>query len=194
MTEANSAIQEIGEQTARDFQENRQDLSAELERIQRDEDLSDSAKSRLTQEARTKASERHRELLQAHEEATKDLLASNEQRLFRLSFPEGISTPSEIQQFRNSYRDASFTVLNLEEDTLSRVMTRAARVGDSALAQACYHEAIERGVFSVADEFRERHPDAKAAWEIYEKTRLSEAADGTTLTKALLATSNPAGA
>jgi len=119
------------------------------------------------------------------------VLESNERRLFKLSFPESTSTPSELQRFRNSYRDCTFKVLNLEEESLSRVMTRASRVGDGALEQACYHEAVERGLFSVAGEYRERHPDAAEAWATYEQTRLSEEAHASSLTRALLSTANP---
>ena len=185
------ALLEVGEATARDVAANRQDLLETLARIQRDEDLSESAKGRLTEEARSKASSRHAEIVDRHERDVACVLENNERRLFKLAFPESISTPSEMQQFRNSYRDASFKVLNLDEDTLGRVMTRASRVGDGALEQACYHEAVERGLFSVANEYRERHPDAAEVWRIYEQTRLSEDAHGATLTRALLSTSNP---
>src|SRR5215211_783941 len=188
---ANSALIEVGEQTTREFRENRLDLSQDLARIQRDEDLSESAKSRLTEEARSKASARHAEIIAKHDADTKAVLENNETRLFKVSFPESASTPSELQQFRNSYRDCTFRVLDMPEASLSRVMARASRVGDSALEQACYHEAIERGLFSVAREYRAKHPDAAETWRIYEQTRLSEDAHGAALTGALLATSNP---
>jgi hypothetical protein len=188
---ANSALIEVGQASTRAFAENRLDLEQELGRIQRDQDLSDSAKSRLSEEARKKASARHAEILSEHEKATSELLENNEKKLFKLQFPESAKTPSEIQQFRNSYRDCCFKVLNLDEESLSRVMTRAQRVGDSALEQSAYHEAIERGLFSVAGEYRERHPDARDVWETYQKTRLSEDAHGAALTRALLATADP---
>src|SRR5688500_5705818 len=108
MAEANSAIQEIGEQTTQAVGENRQELSATLDQIQRNEDLSEQAKSRLAEAARRKASECHGALVEEHERATKEVLESNERRLFRLSYPEGVSTLSERQAFRASYRDASF--------------------------------------------------------------------------------------
>lgn len=56
---ANTSLLEIGEQTARDVGANRQDLSETLQQIQRNEDLSEQAKSRLTEEARRAASSRH---------------------------------------------------------------------------------------------------------------------------------------
>jgi hypothetical protein len=70
----------------------------------------------------------------------------------------------DTEWVRDSYRDASFRVLNLPEDDHSRILTRADRVGDRALAQAVYHESVERGIFSVCEEYRERCPDAKAVW------------------------------
>jgi hypothetical protein len=188
---ANTALLEIGEQTSRDVGANRQDLSAELERIRRDQDLSESAKSRLTEEARSKASSRHAEIISEQQKATKDVLEANEKRLFRLSYPESVTAPAEIQRYRESYRDCAFKVPDLPEETLSRVMTRASRVGDSALEQAAYHESIERGLFSVAEEYRSKHPDAAEVWQTYEKTRLSEDAHSATLTRALLSTANP---
>jgi hypothetical protein len=122
------------------------------------------------------------------------VLENNERRLFKLSYPEGTVSPLQMQGFKDSYRDASFKVLNLPEDALERVMTRVARVGDVALEQACYHEAIEQGIFSVAGEYRAKHPDAAQAWTTYEKTRLSEEAQGAALTRALLSTANPGAA
>jgi hypothetical protein len=187
----NDALQEIGEQTTRDVGDNRLDLAQALDRIQRDGDLSEQAKSRLAEEARRKASERHAEIVDRHEAASKDVLANNEKRLFKIAYPTSVSTPSEMKAFKGDYRDCTFKVLDMPEDTLSRVMSRASRVGDSALEQACYHEAIERGLFGVADEYRERHPDAKTTWVIYQKSRLSEEAHGATLTHALLASASP---
>jgi hypothetical protein len=188
---ANTALLEIGAQTSRDVGANRQDLSAELERIQRNEDLSESAKSRLSEEARSKASARHAEIISEHEKATRDVLEANERKLFKLSYPEGTLTPSQKQEFRASYRDASFRILDMPEDTLSRILTRAQRVGDTALETAVYHESIERGLFAIAEEYRSKHPDARDVWETYEKTRLSEEAHGASLTRALLSTANP---
>ena len=95
---AESALQEIGEQTTQAVGENRQDLYETLDRIRRVEDLSEQAKSRLAEEARRGASERHSAIVDAHEQATKEVLANNERRLFKLSFPESTSTPSELQR------------------------------------------------------------------------------------------------
>jgi hypothetical protein len=191
MSEANEAMTTIEQETTRGVGANRQELTETLSEIQANEDLSDSAKSRLIEEARTKASERHTQILSEYEAATKEVLESNEKRLFRLSYPESVTAPAEIQRFKESYRDAAFKVLDLAEDSLSRVMTRAVRVGDTALEQAAAHEAIERGLFSVANEYRERHPDATEVWRTYEQTRLSEEAHGASLTRALLSTAKP---
>jgi hypothetical protein len=187
----NEAIAAIGQGTTEAVDRNRQALAEELERIRRNEDLSESAKGRLSDEASREAAERHTSIIDDYERYVASVLANNEKRLFALSYPEGALTPSQKQAFKDSYRDASFRVLNLSEDDLSRIMARAVRVGDSALESACYHESIERGLFSVANDYRERHPDARDVWETYEKTRLSEDAHGATLTRALLQTSNP---
>jgi hypothetical protein len=188
---AHGAVIEIGEETTKAVGANRQDLAETLAQILANEDLSEHAKGRLTDEARRRSAARHAEIVAEHEQSVAEVLEANEKRLFRLEFPQDAVSPSQKQAFRDSYRDASFRVLNLPEDDLSRILTRAERVGDRALESAVYHEAIERGVFSVCEEYREKHPDAKTAWEIYQQSWLSEEAHETALMGAVLNAANP---
>jgi hypothetical protein len=191
---SNDTIGTIEQQTTEAVGANREALTEELARIRRDEDLSERTKARFSDEATPKAGARHAEIVAEHEHSVSEVLEQNEKRLFRLSYPEDTVTPSQRQAFRDSYRDASFCCLNLPEADLDRILTRAMRTGDRALEHAGYHESIERGLFGVAGQYRERHPDAKAAWETYEKTRLSEESHGAALTKALLSSANPGAA
>jgi predicted AAA+ superfamily ATPase len=182
---------EIGQQTTEAVGENREALAEKLARIRRDEDLSEHAKGRLTDEARRRAAERHAEIVDAHKQNVADVLESNEKRLLRLEFPEDTLTPSQKQAFRDSYRDASFRVMNMGEDDLSRILTRAERIGDRALAQAVYHKSVERGIFSVSEEYRDKHPDAHTVLEIYQKSRIAEESHGAALMGAVLSAANP---
>ena len=175
--------------------ENRQVLQQELERIRQDEDLSNAAKERYAGEASQKAEERHREIVAKHERSTAEALEQNERRVFGLTYPADSSvTTSQKEAFRASYREASFRCLNLPEEDLERVMRRAERTGDRALEQACYHEVVERGIFSVAKQYREKHKDAAEAWEKYSSGRRAADSHEALLGRALLSSGNPGAA
>ena len=79
----------------------------------------------------------------------------------------------------------------MEPGNLERVFERAERVGDAQLAQAVYHEAVERGISSVADRYRQKREGAQQRWERYVAARkASESVEGI-LASALSSSTGP---
>jgi len=186
-----SDIGAIAEEASQAVSENRQALAEELSSIQRMQDYSEAAKERYTTEATAKASERHAAIVDKHESSTASILENNEKRVFKLSYPAANLTETQKEAFRTSYRDASFRCADLEGDTLERFLVRAQRTGDRDMEQAIYHESIERGLFGVADLYREKHPEARGAWETYEQGRRSAGSNEALLGRALLSKVSP---
>ncbi len=184
-------ITTIREQASQDVSQNRQALAEELSSIRRMQDLSNEARERYANEATKKASERHAEIVDKHESSTVSVLENNEKRVFKLSYPAANLTETQKESFRLSYRDASFRCMDLAPDALERMLTRAQRTGDRAMEQAIYHESIERGLFGVADLYREKHPEARGAWETYEQGRRKAGSNEAVLRGALLSSANP---
>ena len=151
--------------------ENRRELAEEAAKINREPDLSDEAKARYVGEAKERAQAKYAEIIDGHDQAIRDRLEQNESRLFKLSYPKDTVTDSQKETFRASYRQAAFHLLDAPAETLSRMMSRALRTGNTALGQACYHEAIERGLSEVGDEYRERYPTAAEHWNTYVRDR-----------------------
>ncbi len=186
-----SDIGTLEQQATEDVSENRQALAEELRKINQEPDFSDAAKSRYAAEATKKAHERHSEIVDKHESSTVSVLENNEKRVFKLSYPAANLTETQKESFRLSYRDASFRCMDLATDALERMLTRAGRTGDRALAQAAYHEAVERGALSVAEQYREKHPEAREAWETYSSARRAAGSNEALLGRALLSNANP---
>jgi hypothetical protein len=82
-----------------------------------------------------------------------------------------VVTSRDREVFRQSYRDAAFRVFGMEPENLERILDRAERIGDEQLAQAIYHEAVERGMDDVANRYRAERPDAEQRWERYVSAR-----------------------
>jgi hypothetical protein len=189
-TEA-SAIGEAYQEANLALDTNRRELSEQTAKINADPDLSDDAKGRYIDEARAKAQERYVQTIDGHEKAVADTLEANEKRLFKLSYPENAITDLDRERYRSSYRQAALSLLGADEETVSRAMSRAFRTGDAVLAQACYHESIERGLSEVGDEYRQRHPKAAEAWNIYVRDRRAAESRQHILASALLKKANP---
>jgi hypothetical protein len=151
--------------------ENKQQLNERVEEIRANRDLNSAAKERMMQEAFGEAQKRHGELLREREEAYAREIAQLERDVFALSYPKDVVTNRDREVFRQSYRDAAFRVFSMERDSLERILDRADRIGDAQLAQAVYHEALERGMISLADRYREGRPDAKRRWDEYVSAR-----------------------
>jgi hypothetical protein len=181
----------IEQETTEAIGENKHTLAERLNAIQRDADLSASAKARYAAEATREAEERHREIVQEHECSKAEALEQNEKRVFKIAYPKDVLTDARKESFRGAYRDATFRLLEVSDDALDRVMSRGLRTGDTALQQACYHEAIERGAHSVADEYRERYPKANEVWQTYAKTRRVAESREAILGSALLRSGGP---
>jgi hypothetical protein len=130
--------------------------------------------------------------VEEYERATAETLEQNEKRVFKLYYPsESNLTPLQQEAFRSAYRHSIFRCMDLPESTLDRIMARAQRTGDRALEQAYYHECVDRGLFGLANEYRERHPEAKQAWETYEQARRHAESNDALLGRALLSNATP---
>jgi hypothetical protein len=151
--------------------QNKQQLSERVEEIRSNQDLSDSAKQRMIGEAYDEAANRHGELVAEREEAAAREVAQRERSVFGLAYPKDMVANRDKEAFRQSYRDAAFRVFNMEPKNLERVLDRAERIGDEQLAQAVYHEALERGMASLANRYREDRLDAQQRWEKYVSAR-----------------------
>ena len=150
--------------------QNKQQLAERIGEIHSDRDLSEEAKERYIQEAYSEASERHAELIEQRDQENAQELASLERGVFALSYPERIVAERDKETYRTSYRDAAFKVFGREPEDLERLLGRAERVGDDQLAQAIYHESVERGL-SLANEYRQSRPDARKKWDRYVDAR-----------------------
>jgi hypothetical protein len=151
--------------------ENKQQLNERIEEIRANRDLNNAAKERMMQAALGEAQERHGDLVREREEAAAREVVQRERAVFGLAYPKDVVTSGDREVFRQSYRDAAFRVFNMEPENLERVLERAGRVGDEQLAQAVYHEAVERGMVSLANRYREERPDAKRRWDEYVAAR-----------------------
>lgn len=147
--------------------QNKQQLSERVEEIRSNRDLSDSAKQRLIGEAYDEAASHHGALVAERKEAAAREVAQRERSVFGLAYPKDAVTNRDKETYRQSYRDAAFRVFNMEPENLDR----AERIGDEQLAQAVYHEAVERGISGVAKRYREARPDAQQRWEKYVSAR-----------------------
>jgi hypothetical protein len=186
-----SDIGAIEQHSTEAVSENRTALAEELRKINQEQDFSDAAKERYANEATARASERHADIVDKHKSSTALVLEQNERRVFQLSYPAANLTETQKEAFRSGYRDASFRCVDLTPDALERFMTRAQRTGDRAWEQAIYHESIERGVFGVANLYREKHPEAQAAWETYSSARRAAGSNEALLGRALLSNAAP---
>jgi hypothetical protein len=151
--------------------ENKQQLAERVEEIRSNRDLSDSAKQRMIGEAYDEAAERHGELVAERAEAAAREVVQRERAVFGLAYPKDAVTNRDKEAYRTSYRDAAFRVFNMEPENLERVLERAERIGDEQLAQAVYHEAVERGISGVAKRYRDARPNAQQRWEKYVSAR-----------------------
>jgi hypothetical protein len=88
--------------------------------------------------------------------------------------------------FLMSYRQAALALFDASDETVSRAMARALRVGDIGLAQSAYHESVERGLPEVGDEYRAQNDKAAEAWAVYVKDRRAAESKESIIAGALL--------
>jgi hypothetical protein len=79
----------------------------------------------------------------------------------------------------------AFKVFGMKPEDLERVLNRAEHIGDTQLAQAVYHEALERGIFAIANRYRGTNSDARRRWERYVEARRRVESDESLLSSAL---------
>jgi hypothetical protein len=151
--------------------ENRTKLNDRLAKLRSNRDLSEAARKRMADEAKQEAAAKHQELIAEHERAQKQRLESAERRVFSPSYPSGVVTDGQRQAFRGELRDASIRLFEVSDDTLQRAKDRGRRTQDPVLQQAAYFEAVDRGAFSIAEEYRTANDGARIAWDTYKEVR-----------------------
>jgi hypothetical protein len=149
------------------IEKNKREFSQQAQRIRSDPDLNDDAKGRKISEAYEEASRRHEELLRQDNEAQQGEIRDLERSVFAISYPFEASTWRDKEMVRQSYRDAAFRVFGMDPHDLERMLDRAERTGDTQLACAVYHEALERGITSLTEPYMEHYPDAKERYRRY---------------------------
>ena len=171
--------------------QNTQQFNEKVEQIRSERDLNDQAKQRMMAEAYEEAASRHDEFVREHEEASARELADLERGVFKVAIPTSVITDADKEAYLQSYRDAAFRVLDREPAYLERVLERAKHIGDERLAQAVYHEAVERGLFDLADRYRAGRPKAQQRWEKYTAARQERESFGGILASAFSKSSGP---
>ena len=109
-------------------------------------DLSDEAKKRYLAEAYEEAKEKDDQIVAEGQKVEGEKIAKLEKEVFAVAIPLAATTGEKIST-RQSYRDASFRVLDAldkvavrdRQRVLSDLTERTTRVGEDLLELACYH-------------------------------------------------------
>src|SRR3712207_6298227 len=133
----------------------------EVERIQANPDLSESAKRRMVDEATARAAEQSKRLREEEQAEIQEAVESAERKVLSISYPERASA-HEKAMIAMSYRDARRQAESAE--SLSDLLDQAEKSGDAQLAEAVYHVATLRGNRVVAECYLESRPTAKRRW------------------------------
>ncbi len=159
--------------------ENKERFNRRVEGIRNHPDLSEEAKRRYLGEAYAEAKAEHDRLVTEHKGKQAKNIRNLEREVFHLDFPLGTTT-QEKELVRMSYRDGFDRAERVlrevknpqeRERTLTELLERAERQGDTQQADAIYHLARERGMWNVADAYLKERPKAKERWEKYATAR-----------------------
>ena len=189
--QAPSHVASVEQETREALSTNRLELAEKTAKINAEPDLSADAKERYVARARQAAQEKYADVIDNHDKAVSDVLEQNERRLFSLTYPKDAYTDGQKEAHRAAYRQAALQLFGASGETVSRAMSRAFRTGDSLLAQACYHESIERGLSEVGEEYRQRNPKSREAWNTYVRDRQATESRESALTSALIKSLGP---
>jgi hypothetical protein len=79
--------------------------------------------------------------------------------------------PSRKEEYRGQYRDALMKMSGMEGERLARLYKSANNIGDSLLAQAIYHEALDQGHMDLGNKHWTTHPEAKEDYRKYQSLK-----------------------
>jgi predicted metal-dependent phosphoesterase TrpH len=149
--------------------------NAEVAQIRGYADLTDEAKERRIAEVSERAQAEYAEAREAEERERAERLERTKAAVFRV--PTG-NVPSDAEAaqiyaaFRGAWSDVLFATANPESpqqvgDKLEQILNQAERTGDTLLARAAYHRAIDLGVQPIVDSYLEGRPKEAQAWQRY---------------------------
>jgi hypothetical protein len=148
--------------------------NAEVEKIKGFVDLTDEAKDRRIREVDERANAAYAKAKERQRRQREERLQRTERAVFSVIDAESRSaSASEKAQLHDAYRRASADVYwattepGEASDELQRLLTQAERSGDSLMAPAAYHRAIDLGHQPTIDAYLERRPQENRAWERY---------------------------
>jgi hypothetical protein len=149
--------------------------NAEVAQIRGYVDLTEEAKNKRIAEVNERAQVEYEEARTAEQRRIAERLESTKKAVFGIPIPVG-TTDAEEAQIHAAYRSAWGEVYSSTRspespehaaEELQRVLGQAERTGDTLLARAAYHRAIDLGVQDVVDSYLASRPQENRAWESY---------------------------
>jgi hypothetical protein len=149
--------------------------NAEVAQIRGYVDLTEEAKNKRIAEVNERAQVEYEEARTAKQRRIAERLESTKKTVFGIPIPVG-TTDAEEAQIHAAYRSAWGEVYSSTRspespehaaEELQRVLGQAERTGDTLLARAAYHRAIDLGVQDVVDSYLASRPQENRAWESY---------------------------
>jgi hypothetical protein len=158
--------------------------NAEVEQIRGYADLTEEAKQRRIAEVNERAQAEYAEAKEAEERRIGEEVASSRRGVYGVP-TEGAISAGEVEQVYLGYRDAEDRVLIATADPMSareeleNILRRAERSGDSSLARAVYHRALDLhdpsplgpNLQSIIDRYLASRPRERKALERYRRAQ-----------------------
>ena len=172
---------------ARDPAEILNERNAEVARIRGYRDLTEEAKERRIAEVNERARAEHRQAVEDEERRRVERLERTKRAVFRVPVSATATDAEEAQihtAYRFAYNDVYSSTRGLTspeeaQEELERHLHQAERSGDTLLARAAYHRAIDLGIQSVVDSYLSLRPAEERAWNSYtEAHQEAQAASG----------------
>jgi hypothetical protein len=149
--------------------------NAEVAQIRGYVDLTEEAKERRIAEVNERAQAQYTEAREAAERERTERLQRTKKAVFRV--PVGnVPSDAEAAQIHAAFRGAFSEVLSATaspesphqaQEKLEEIMDQAERTGDTLLARAAYHRAIDLGIQGIVDAYLATRPQEERAWEAY---------------------------
>jgi hypothetical protein len=150
---------------------------AEVEWINNSVDLTPEAKQRRVAEVRDQANFQYVEARENEKRQIEQRLASATKSVFDMPTGPTYTDAAKIAQIHGAFRSAWNEVLSATEvdpadpagarDNLKALLSQAERTGDSLLARAAYHRALDVGDGEVIDTYLETRPKDATKYEKY---------------------------
>jgi hypothetical protein len=144
MTEATVSQDVQGPEGSQERAKNKAAFDRRVEEIRNHPDLSQEAKKRYLSEAWEEAQAKDQEIVAEGKRVEEEKIAKLEKEVFAVPAPLAATTGEKMAN-RQSYRDASFRVLDaLDKVAVGDRQRVLSDLMESLLEVACYHTAIER--------------------------------------------------